>query len=290
MLITICNDEKKGFSFYGLKPLTRPFLFGYGPAQNFGRDFFRRPAKQHGVTMRPRSVSELLQSDEPLLPELEPYLVETPLGTWVKHPFVIMPVAKPALINEKYIQLSRYLEENPYQLGMYERPFRLQKLVEWWRNGELDTETIADQLAWAWPDMEGDDSADDPFIQDDILPLFYDLGFVSDQPDLLLPEEPLVVYRGGEANGIAWTESLETARWFARRFQENGPVYRAVVSPESILARFWERGEKEVVVDPRDLDDVVLVEPGRPPDPSIGTDRLALFVYGLENHRSTPEL
>ena len=166
----------------------------------------------------PRSVSELFESDEPLLPELEPYLVETSLGMWVKHPFVIMPLIKPSLINEKYLQLSRYLQGDPYHLGMYERPFRLQKLVEWWRNGELDNQRIADELAWVWPDMEDDDSIDDPFIAVQILPMFVDLGYVSDQLDLLLPEEPLVVYRGGEPNGIAWSECLETARWFARRF------------------------------------------------------------------------
>ena len=233
-----------------------------------------------------RSVEELFKSDEPLLPELAPYVVETAIGQWVKHPLVIMPIIKPSLINEKFLQLSRYLQDDPYHLGMYERPFRLEKLVEWWRGGELCDARLAEELAWAWPDMEGDDTIDDDFIRDQILPLFVHLGFVADRPDLVLPDEPLQIYRGGLPNGIAWSESLDTARWFAGRWQENGPVYSALVCPGNILGRFWERGEMEVVVDPRTLCNVELLEPADAPAPITGAHRLVRGLYAFENFRS----
>ena len=233
-----------------------------------------------------RSVEELFQSDESLLPELEPYVVETAIGQWVKHPLVIMPVIKPALINEKFLQLSRYLQDDPYHLGMYERPFRLEMLVQWWRSGELDDARLAEELAWAWPDMEGDDTIDDDFIRNQMLPLFAHLGFVSDQPDLVLPDEPLEIYRGGLPNGIAWSEDVDTARWFASRWRGAEPVYSALALPENILGRFWERGEQEVVVDPRTLCNVELLEPVGEPGLMTGSDCLVRSLYVFENFRS----
>lgn len=233
-----------------------------------------------------RSVAELFASDEPLLPELQRHVVDTAIGPWVRHPLVIMPVIKPALINERYVQLSRYLRDDPYHLGMYERPFRLEKLTEWWRGAELSDERIAEELAWAWPDMEGDDTIDDDFIRDQVLPLFVHLGFVSDQPGLILPDEPVHVYRGGMPNGIAWTESLDTAKWFATRWNQREPVYSAIACPETILARFHERGEKEVIVDPRTLADIELMEPGSDPEPKVGADLLARMIYQFENFRT----
>ena len=206
-----------------------------------------------------RSLDELFNSDEPLLDELQPYVIETELGPWVKHPLVVMPLIKPALINEKYIQLTRYVQNNPYYLGIYERPFRLDKIVEWWRNDELPDEKLVELLAWAWPDTESDDTLQNEFIRDHILPLFSHLGFISDREDLVLPEQPIAVFRGGSPDGIAWSESLETAKWFAIRFAPHQPVYEAVAHPENILARFHGRNELEVVIDPRTLENIVLL-------------------------------
>ena len=189
-----------------------------------------------------RTLSELFESDEPLLDDLRPYVIETELGTWVKHPLVVMPLILPALINEKYVQLTRYVAEQPYELGVYERPFRLDKLVEWWRRGELPNDELAEMLAWAWPDTESDDTLQSELIREHILPLFVDLGFVSDADELVLPEAPLTIYRGGEPGGIAWSESLETAKWFAARFRPRQNVYVATANPDVILARFHGRG------------------------------------------------
>ena len=230
-----------------------------------------------------RSLDELFNSDEPLLDELQPYVIETVLGPWVKHPLVIMPLVKPALINERYVQLTRYVQDHPYYLGIYERPFRLDMIVEWWRNNELSDEKLAELLAWAWPDTESDDTLQSELIRDHILPLFSYLGFISDDDEVVQLEQPIRVFRGGSPDGIAWSESLETAQWFATRFAPHQPVYEAVAWPENILARFRGRNEQEVVIDPRTLENIVLLIHGDETAEMTARDVLIDLLDDIEN-------
>ena len=230
-----------------------------------------------------RTINELFKSDEPLLDDLLPYIIETGLGPWVKHPLVIMPLIKPALINEKYVQLTRYVREQPYELEIYERPFSLDKLVEWWRGGELPNDQLVEMMAWAWPDTENDDTLQDDLIANHILPMFVDLGYVSDDDELVPPEAPLTIYRGGEPDSIAWSESLDTAKWFAARFRPHQNVWRATAHPDVILARFHGRGEREVVVDPRNLEDVQLLIYATYQSRSDAREELVDMVNNIEN-------
>ena len=48
----------------------------------------------------------------------------------------------------------------------------------------------------------------------------------------------------------------ETADWFARRFDEDGTVYKAQIDKEHIFALFNGRDESEVVLDPKYLKDI----------------------------------
>lgn len=74
-----------------------------------------------------------------------------------------------------------------------------------------------------------------------------------------LTEAPmLVVYRGqpeGAEFGIAWTTSREIAEKFAGgaglRVPTQGVTWRALVPREKVLAYITERGEYEVIVDPK---------------------------------------
>jgi len=70
-----------------------------------------------------------------------------------------------------------------------------------------------------------------------------------------LPQH-LTVYRGVSVgrnpNGLSWTWSLETAKWFAHRFDiadEKGYIQRATVDKSEILAYFNGRDEDELVID-----------------------------------------
>lgn len=102
--------------------------------------------------------------------------------------------------------------------------------------------------------------------------------FRSVSPEYLMDEEELrqyraledtvTVYRGvtpynrRNVKGLSWTLDRERAEWFAHRFGEDGTVYTAQISKEYIFAIFNGRNEAEVVVDPKKLENVVVV-PGQ---------------------------
>ena len=67
----------------------------------------------------------------------------------------------------------------------------------------------------------------------------------------------VTIYRGVGSeeyrDGISWTLDREKAEWFATRFTEDGVVYSAKVKSNDILYYISDRGEKEVIVDPKKL-------------------------------------
>ena len=79
------------------------------------------------------------------------------------------------------------------------------------------------------------------------------------------PDE-ITVYRGvenvfeHELHALSWTTDIETAKFFASRFQkeggETGTVYAARIKREHILAYFDRRSETEVIVEPDYLTDI----------------------------------
>ncbi|WP_281740653.1 hypothetical protein [Holdemanella biformis] len=81
-----------------------------------------------------------------------------------------------------------------------------------------------------------------------------------------LPDE-LRIYRGvtlgREPNGLSWTSNLETAKWFAHRYDRGnnqGYVEAAIVKKEEVLAYFNTRGEDELVVNVRNLEIEVITK------------------------------
>lgn len=71
---------------------------------------------------------------------------------------------------------------------------------------------------------------------------------------LKLPDE-VVLYRGvsfsGKPEGLSWTLSEKTARWFQNRFKngdEEGTLYRVKVPKRFCLAYFNGRNEKEIIL------------------------------------------
>ena len=87
-------------------------------------------------------------------------------------------------------------------------------------------------------------------------------GFFSDEPGIVRPMEPMTVYRGAPSErrlGMSWSMSLDTAIWFAERYNvvsSVGRVFVAEVPPQHVLAILKSRSESEVVVNPRGLRNV----------------------------------
>ena len=115
-------------------------------------------------------------------------------------------------------------------------------------------------LANAW--MRSENPNMDPNVsQSKLIALFKKANprYLMDTEEQLqlagLPD-PVTIYRGvtsvnrSRVRAMSWTLNLETAEWFAHRFEENGTVYEAQIQKAHILALFNGRNEAEIVVEP----------------------------------------
>ncbi len=82
----------------------------------------------------------------------------------------------------------------------------------------------------------------------------------------LLPDT-FTIYRGvavgRNPKGLSWTQNLETAKWFAKRFdrdEEKGYIQTAIAKKENVLAYFNTRDEDEIVYDSNKLEISILRE------------------------------
>ncbi len=67
-------------------------------------------------------------------------------------------------------------------------------------------------------------------------------------------------YNAKKIKALSWTLSQERAEWFATRFGEEGTVYKAEIDKAHILAYFGGRGEAEIVVEPKYLQNIQVWE------------------------------
>ena len=79
-------------------------------------------------------------------------------------------------------------------------------------------------------------------------------------------EETITIYRGvtpsnaKNVRALSWTLDEEKAEWFAKRFGEEGNVYSAEIDKKDVYAYFGDRGESEVIVNPKGLRNITLLE------------------------------
>ena len=215
----------------------------------------------------PASLSLALLHDD-----LKPYVQDGPLGKMLQHPLVqeICGII-PALVNER-LEAKRLRVDELEQAGewaqaiwFYERPWRLAYLALWWDTGRIDLAALRELLPSIWIDAEAP-----RHVMRTALALFRATGFVTDIEDggaWALPKEPVTLYRGvgsqRAARGMSWTKAGGVAAFFARRYARAGRpgyIYETTVKPTAILGIFEGRGESEVVVNPRKLKDVHLIE------------------------------
>ncbi len=75
-------------------------------------------------------------------------------------------------------------------------------------------------------------------------------------------DDVVTVYRGVTSynakniRALSWSLDYDKADWFAHRFHEDGTVYEAQIKKGHIFALFLGRGEKEIVLDPKHLQDI----------------------------------
>jgi hypothetical protein len=124
----------------------------------------------------------------------------------------------------------------------------------------LSNSDYAELLQYAWVSMENPN--DDPNVShrewiqmlkkaDQKILMGEDYNVFSNFKDIVK------VYRGTQSlsstNGLSWSLSKDTAKWFATRFGKNGKIQSAEIPKKNIVAYFNVRDEKEVVLNPKYL-------------------------------------
>jgi len=187
------------------------------------------------------------------------------LGKALRHPLVFQV---PLIFDrENFRQLNKMLEQKKERIGkakkdknwslvifLHERPFRISALFSLWAAELIPSRELGPFLEEVWVDSENLFQ----YPRKMILDMFEASGFIGE----VRPEQNVSVYRGvslkGKVKGFSWTEDLERAEWFARRF-DSGKVYKALISPDGVLARFSSRGESEIVVNPSKLRNILVL-------------------------------
>ncbi len=201
--------------------------------------------------------------EEKLLPELEEYVTDGPLGRFLNHPLVqdMMVDAMPGFANiqlrQKKASLAKAIENKNWNqyINIHERPYRfdaLQELIDRYEPENAD-ELIRD----AWIDSENIHQNFDGWYN-----LIESNGIAMSEEDAKvyreLPEQ-VTVYRGCSPlneEGFSWTLDQEKAEWFANRFSRAGSKVMKVTVPKSeIVAYLGGRGESEVILYPDNLSD-----------------------------------
>lgn len=80
-----------------------------------------------------------------------------------------------------------------------------------------------------------------------------------------LPNE-ITIYRwvsvGSNPNGLSWTDNIETAKWFAHRFDNDdkkGYIQKGIINKKNVLAYFNSRNENELICNVKNIMNIKIV-------------------------------
>lgn len=201
---------------------------------------------------------------------------------WFHHPLYVTmlptmsPIPLDELIDRKRRSAEKALEEGKASRYVFahERGYRMGKLMELAEEGFFDGTTRREVEFWklaseVWTDAEFDE--DDPCWSE-----LMDCGVANrwamtegkDRRALRAMGDFVRVYRGVQSwsetgaleyahTGWSWTFSPKTARFFARRWLNDGKepfVIRADVPKDLVQAYLTGRGEREVLIAPGEAD------------------------------------
>jgi hypothetical protein len=211
------------------------------------------------MTKVEEQIAELLrQTNEPLHPDLIPYLEDGVLGKQLRHPLVYqVPLWANGHANAYYLQKKADLVEAVLKrdfskiIFLHERPYRLDAFVKiaqdlpdekyWSLLGSIWTDT---ENAWqnldTWKELFGSNRPKRQSLMD-----------WDEQLALSSLSDTVKIYRGCQEgineDGISWTLKRDKAEWFANRFSNDGIVLEKEISKSDIIAVFTGRNEFEVI-------------------------------------------
>jgi len=201
--------------------------------------------------------------EEKLLPELEAYVTDGPLGRFLNHPLVqdmtvdAMPGFANMRLREKKKRLAEALEKKNWSQYIYlhERPYRLDALSE--LLDQHEPENPDELIREAWIDSENIHQGFDTWYN---LIESYGVAMTEEDAEVYknLPDQ-VTVYRGCSPlneEGFSWSLDKEKAQWFATRFSRNNSKVLEVTVPKSeVIAYLGGRGESEILLYPDNLED-----------------------------------
>jgi hypothetical protein len=128
--------------------------------------------------------------------------------------------------------------------ALIERPYRPLTLLELLKSQKLSH--LTDEEVWKliediWIDGEMNSS------NRQLWEKIFSIRKVPSSLTKHLPNE-MVVYRGGNPDGLSWTLSKEQGLWFANRFDEDLPLCSMKIKKEDVLFFTDKREEDEVIV------------------------------------------
>ncbi len=206
-------------------------------------------------------------SDEPLVPELQRYLVKSPLGQTLRHPLVLHVMFSSVFAQSANRTLAHKREklteadkrkDFSTAIMLHERPFRLQAFLD--RQWDMVDSDYWHNLSRVWIDSEF------PYVNDRMWRTLWN----SPRPekhwsmkandhrmfDYLSRQPELTVWRGAghslARRGLSWTTDKDKAQWFADRFGDRGKdsyLWQLTIPGSKIIAYLSDRGESEVILD-----------------------------------------
>lgn len=223
------------------------------------------------------SINALMKSDEPLLPELEPYaFFDSNLKMRIfHHPLIIdVPFTSAALINARYKfkkqKLEEYLASGDYSgaIALTERPYRLDRFMDF-MDDIAGTEEFCKLAADVWIDSENIHRNLDEWREVWSMVGSSNREWLHENQEWeafqSLPER-FEIYRGigieGAVRGLSWTTDVDKARWFADRntnlagvdIEAEPILLTGTVNKSDVIAYFLQRGESEIVVLPEKVE------------------------------------
>lgn len=199
-----------------------------------------------------------------LHPELEQYLESMEhFGKMLRHPLLFAVPYFGEQENERLNTLfelrkaaiAEHIKERDYlsYVFTHERPYRLNALMTLY--GNITTEELLPIVLEVYTDSENiSENDDDWHLLLEPLTGTDPWGTVHE-----LPDGEFTIYRGGSRDGFSWTLDVDKAKWFANRWNQNLPLWQAVVTRNDVIGYYDHRGEKEVIVNPDDISH--LIEP-----------------------------
>lgn len=235
------------------------------------------------------SLQALLDRTEPLADELQPFVGQVGGLGWpaLRHPLVYAVPYIPhhnamlnAMLRQKRQALTQALQDGDMDgyVFVYERPYRVDAIREWCRLRQL-AKTQAEEVAatsywrcvsWAWRDSEN--------ILEDLMGWMRlwlrppHPGYLAwrhlatdeaDRQALQAMPDLIEVWHGEERPGHvgwSWTTDIDVARWFARRFDARGAVFRALAPKQHLIAYMTQRNEQEILIEPQHLLELQTIE------------------------------